>query len=77
MKNNLNKVNNLKKEVIPEQNGKRKIKYYDTLSENGIGLIGVSNNSQKKLVKAKRNTKVKQYIRLVNLIQTNIKKASI
>lgn len=56
---------------------KIKIKYYDTLSENGIGLIGVSNNNQKKLVKAKRNTKVKQYIRLVNLIQTNIKKASI
>ncbi len=27
MKNNLNKVNNSKKAVIPEQNGRRKIKY--------------------------------------------------
>ena len=56
---------------------KIKEKYYNTLIENGIGLIGVSNSSQKRLIRATRNSKVKQYIRLANLVQTNMKEASI
>jgi len=52
-------------------------KYRDILMESGIGLIGVSDKKQKKLIKATRNLNVKQYIRLTNLIQTNIKRASI
>lgn len=52
----------------------------DFLLENGIGLIGVSDKKQKVLIKAKRVKEIKQYSRLVNLIQTNLcvnKKASI
>lgn len=48
-------------------------KYHDILQDNGIGLIGVSNTKQKTLLKAKRIKEIKQYIRLSNLIQTNIK----
>lgn len=48
-------------------------KYHDILQDNGIGLIGVSNSKQKTLLKAKRTKEIKQYIRLSNLIQTNIK----
>lgn len=48
-------------------------KYHDILQNNGIGLIGVSNTKQKTLLKAKRIKEIKQYVRLSNLIQTNIK----
>lgn len=56
------------------------IKKREFLLENGIGLIGVSDKKQKVLIKAKRIKEIKQYSRLVNLIQTNLcanKKVSI
>lgn len=55
-------------------------KYSGVLIDNGIGLIGVSNKKQKLLIKPKRVKEVKQYYRLVNIVQANLcllKKASI
>lgn len=42
------------------------------LISNGIGLIGVSNKKQKVLLKPKKIKEIKQYFRLVNIIQTNL-----
>lgn len=48
------------------------VKYRDILIRHGIGLIGVSKTKQIRLIKAKRANNVKQYIRLANLVQTNL-----
>lgn len=48
-------------------------KYQNVLIEHDIGLIGVSNNKQKRLIKAHKVSNIKQYTRLANLIQTNLK----
>ena len=48
------------------------VKYCDILIRHGIGLIGVSKTKQIRLIKAKRANNVKQYIRLANLVQTNL-----
>lgn len=42
------------------------------LMSNGIGLIGVSTNKKKILIRARKVKEVKEYSRLVNLIQTNL-----
>lgn len=48
-------------------------KYQNILIEHGIGLIGVSNKKQKRLIRARKTLGIKQYTRLANLIQTNLK----
>ena len=48
-------------------------KYQEILIEHGIGLIGVSKGKQKTLIRAKRSNRIKNYIRLANLVQTNLK----
>lgn len=47
-------------------------KYHDFLTKNNIGLIGVSNNNKKTIVKAQRIECIHNYSRLVNIIQTNL-----
>lgn len=42
------------------------------LSENGIGLIGTSFNKSTILLKAKRKNDIKDYLRLINLTQSQI-----
>ena len=42
------------------------------LMSNGIGLIGVSKKRKKILIRAKKIKEVKEYSRLVNLVQTNL-----
>lgn len=44
----------------------------NTLSENCIGLIGVSDKKQKTLIKAKKLGNLKSYIRLLNIVHSNI-----
>jgi len=48
-------------------------KHQNILIEHGIGLIGVSNKKQKRLIRARKTLEIKQYTRLANLIQTNLK----
>lgn len=48
-------------------------KYQKILIEHGIGLIGVSESKQKNLIRAKKSNNIKDYIRLSNLVQTNLK----
>lgn len=44
----------------------------DVLIENGIGLIGTSLNKSITLLKAQKQTDIKDYLRLLNLIQSQI-----
>ena len=47
-------------------------KNVDFLMANGIGLIGVSTKQMKVLIRARKIKEVKEYSRLVNLVQTNL-----
>lgn len=46
--------------------------HHEMLSKNSIGLIAVANKKNITLMKAKRNLTVKPYIRLLNLIKSQI-----
>lgn len=50
---------------------KIKEKHYDMINANNIGLIGVTNNKVKILIKAKQNSSIKSYIKLMALVKTS------